>query len=87
VLLAGDFNDWNRELDRLITNELGFHNAFGAHEPQAARTWHARRPVFALDRIWVQPQAALASLAAHASPVARQASDHLPLTADIRLRA
>ena len=42
-------------------------------------------PVFALDRIWVHPHTALVTMAPHASAAARQASDHLPLTADIRI--
>ena len=43
------------------------------------RTWPSRRPLFALDRIWVHPPEALASVWAHTSPTARHASDHLPL--------
>jgi len=37
----------------------------------------------ALDRIWVQPHVGLASVAAHATPLARVASDHLPVRAAI----
>jgi len=81
LVLCGDINEWfavGRPL-RWLHARLG--------RTATVPTFPAAFPVFALDRIWVQPQAALASLAAHASPVARQASDHLPLTADIRLRA
>jgi endonuclease/exonuclease/phosphatase family metal-dependent hydrolase len=38
-----------------------------------------RAPLFALDRIWVHPQRALASMAPIAAHGARHASDHLPL--------
>jgi len=81
LVVCGDINEWfavGRPL-RWLHARLG--------RTATVPTFPAAFPVFALDRIWVQPQAALASLAAHASPVARQASDHLPLTADIRLRA
>lgn len=83
VLLAGDFNDWNRELDRLVTHELGFHNAFGAHEPQAARTWHARRPVFALDRIYTRHLEVARAARLDGDPWS-DLSDHLPLYAELR---
>lgn len=83
VLLAGDFNDWNRELDRLITSELGFHNAFGTHEPQAARTWHARRPVFALDRIYTRHLEVARAARLDGDPWS-DLSDHLPLYAELR---
>ena len=37
----------------------------------------------ALDRIWVQPRGGLTGLRAHASLLARVASDHLPVRATI----
>ena len=56
-----------------------------SEERASVATFPAAFPVFALDRIWVNPRGALTALAAHASPSARVASDHLPVTADIRL--
>jgi endonuclease/exonuclease/phosphatase family metal-dependent hydrolase len=79
VILCGDINEWfavGRPL-RWLHARLG--------QTAAVPTFPAAFPVFALDRIWVHPQAAVATLAAHASPTARQASDHVPLVADIRL--
>ena len=81
VILCGDVNEWfavGRPL-RWLHARLG--------RTASVATFPAAFPVFALDRIWVHPQAALTALAAHASPTARRASDHLPLTADIRLGA
>jgi endonuclease/exonuclease/phosphatase family metal-dependent hydrolase len=54
------------------------------HAP-TLRTFPARRPVLALDRIWVHPRAALASMWVHRSVHARVASDHLPICADLAL--
>ena len=79
VVVCGDINEWfavGRPL-RWLHARLG--------RTAAVATFPAAFPVFALDRIWVHPQTSLMALAAHASPAARQASDHLPLTADIRL--
>jgi endonuclease/exonuclease/phosphatase family metal-dependent hydrolase len=83
VLLAGDFNDWNRELDRVITDELGFENALRAQEPHVSRTWHARRPVFALDRIYTRNLAVGRAGRLEGEPWS-DLSDHLPLFAELR---
>jgi endonuclease/exonuclease/phosphatase family metal-dependent hydrolase len=79
VMLAGDLKEWflwGRPLRRL-------HRLFSATPHR--RSWPANRPMFALDRIWVNPRRALQSLEVHDSPLSRVASDHLPLVAHIRL--
>ena len=78
TLLMGDLNEWylwGRPLRWLHSH---FHEM-----PAAPRTFPSRRPVFALDRIWVSPAGSLRTLARHASPLARRTSDHLPLIAQI----
>lgn len=73
--LLGDLNEWllwGRPLRWL-------HRQFAPTPP--LRTFPSRLPLFALDRIWVQPHACLQRLAVHATPEARIASDHLPLKA------
>ncbi len=77
VVLAGDLNEWflwGRPLRRL-------HRLFP--DTPHRRCWPAWAPLFALDRIWVHPRHALRRLAAHRSALARVASDHLPLIADL----
>ena len=77
--LLGDVNEWllwGRPLRWL-------HNHFN-RQPHLA-TFPARWPVFALDRIWVSPQRCQTRLAVHKSVLARQASDHLPLTAQLTI--
>jgi endonuclease/exonuclease/phosphatase family metal-dependent hydrolase len=79
VILCGDINEWfsiGRPL-RWLHARLG--------RVQALATFPAGFPVFALDRIWVHPQQAVAGMRVHDSPSARLASDHLPLTADLNL--
>jgi endonuclease/exonuclease/phosphatase family metal-dependent hydrolase len=78
-ILAGDLNEWflwGRPLRAL-------HRVF-PETPHRA-TWPARLPLLSLDRIWVHPRRALQRLWVHRSPLARSASDHLPLVAEIRL--
>ncbi len=53
--------------------------------PSAVRTFPARWPLFALDRILVAPRDTLVRIQALRSSAARQASDHLPLYADLRI--
>jgi len=78
-VLMGDVNEWflwGRPLKKL-------HRYFT--RTPAVATFPSRRPVFALDRLWTHPGAMLKDLKAHVSPLARVASDHLPLVARIEI--
>nr|WP_155301149.1 endonuclease/exonuclease/phosphatase family protein [Cupriavidus necator] len=75
TILLGDVNEWF-----LWGRPLRWLHAYFEHTPHTA-TFPSRMPVFALDRIWVSPRAHLVSVASHRSPLARVASDHLPLLA------
>jgi endonuclease/exonuclease/phosphatase family metal-dependent hydrolase len=80
VILCGDINEWfavGRPL-RWLHGRMG-------RAPRLA-TFPAWFPLFALDRIWVSPRAALLRARAHASPLASLASDHLPCVAEIAPR-
>lgn len=77
VVLAGDFNEWwlwGRPLRQL-------HRLFP--DTPHRLTWPASLPLFALDRIWVSPGPVMQRLTTHRSILAKQASDHLPLVADL----
>jgi len=78
TILMGDLNEWY-----LWGRPLRWLHAHFQEKPSAPPTFPARRPVFALDRIWISPAGCLRRLHSHASPLARVASDHLPLTADV----
>jgi endonuclease/exonuclease/phosphatase family metal-dependent hydrolase len=78
VILLSDFNEWlptGRSL-RWIHTHLG--------KTALIRTFPSKFPLFALDRIWVSPPAALVELCCMRTPLSRIASDHLPLKAVIR---
>jgi endonuclease/exonuclease/phosphatase family metal-dependent hydrolase len=80
-VLLGDINEWflwGRPLTWL-------HRHF--RRTPAPATFPAMFPLLALDRIWVRPRAQLRSLTRHDTPLARAASDHLPLRAVITLGA
>ena len=78
-VLLGDLNEWflwGRPLRRL-------HRHFRSTPSKA--TFPARLPILALDRIWTHPRSLLRSLEVHRTPLARAASDHLPLVATLEL--
>lgn len=77
TVLMGDLNEWllwGRPL-----RWLRGHFAPTAH----LRTFPSRLPLFALDRIWVEPHGVLQRLRTHRGALARTASDHLPLIAEL----
>lgn len=73
VLLMGDLNEWRGRSGaiRAFDRRLG---------PSAAeRTFPSWMPVLALDRIYAEGPAVLHEVSVYRSPLARLASDHLPL--------
>lgn len=80
TLLLGDFNEW-RPSDRRLAP---LHRHLGL-PPLRPATFPATRPLAALDRVWCRPHSALLHVRAHASRLARAASDHLPLVAVVKL--
>lgn len=79
VVVLSDFNEWLpwRKPLRWMHARLG--------RSPAPNTFPSGFPFMALDRIWVAPRRNLLKLATHASPLARWASDHLPLRAEVEL--
>ena len=79
TILLGDLNEWflwGRPLRWL-------HRHF--EETPAPATFPSGLAVFALDRIWVKPRHLLRRLFVHARPLAREASDHLPVVAQLQM--
>ncbi|HDP26488.1 MAG TPA: endonuclease [Deltaproteobacteria bacterium] len=81
IILMGDFNEWF--LPRYAHRNL--HTIFGF--PPSPRTYPARFPLFAIDRIWVHPSKSLKTMNPWRTNQARAASDHLPVLAEISLSA
>jgi endonuclease/exonuclease/phosphatase family metal-dependent hydrolase len=78
TLLLGDINEWMPRASslRCLRQEFG--------REREVPTFPAPLPAMALDRLWVCPAGWLHELHAHATPLARVASDHLPLVAELR---
>lgn len=77
AVLMGDLNEWflwGRPLRHL-------HRYFD--ETPALATFPSSHPILSLDRFWAHPGTMLKKLEVHKTPLARIASDHLPLVATI----
>lgn len=85
TLLMGDFNEWRAPVTARCSLR-GLRPIFG-EAPRFPDSFPARLPVLALDRILGAPHGLVGPVTAHHSPLARVASDHLPLAATLRLAA
>jgi endonuclease/exonuclease/phosphatase family metal-dependent hydrolase len=77
VLMMGDLNEWRGRRGGIpaLDRELG--------RAPAPRTFPSWCPILPLDRIYAAGPAVLQEFAVHRSPLARLASDHLPLRASL----
>ena len=77
VLLMGDLNEWRGRSGaiRAFDRRLG--------PSPAARTFPSWMPVLALDRIYADGPAVLRDVSVYRTPLARLASDHLPLVGSL----
>lgn len=80
VMIAGDFNERS---DKVGLGRL----AKGYRILSGGPTWHARHPLFALDRIVTSREITPVAVTALRTGVTALASDHLPLMADLLLPA
>jgi len=84
LVLVGDFNAWSSRsaVPRWIRRQLA-DAAVLARSTRA--TFPAVFPLFRLDRAYVGPAVRVLSCEVHDSHLARLASDHLPLVAEVEL--
>jgi endonuclease/exonuclease/phosphatase family metal-dependent hydrolase len=86
-VLLGDFNDWfPGRASRYLRTQL--------HDPSRGILWGWRKrthpcllPIFKLDKIFIEPSVKVKQSYVHRSRLARLASDHLPLVAQIHMPA
>ncbi|MBB3385300.1 endonuclease/exonuclease/phosphatase family protein (plasmid) [Rhizobium sp. WW22] len=81
TVLLGDLNEW-RLGDRSSLNT--FQAAFGPLPP-AVPSFPSTLPLLALDRIMANRRGMISAVEVHDSPLARMASDHLPIKAVVSL--
>lgn len=83
LFVAGDFNDWRRQISRELVEGLSMREAFRVAHRHYARTFPSRFPVFHLDRIYFRG-CELESASCFRGKPWNTLSDHLPLLASFR---
>ncbi len=79
TIIMGDFNQWS---NRGAMSEFAFHHHRILQTP---KSFHATRPIAALDRIIISHDLHATDIGVHNSIIAQQASDHLPVWANIKM--
>jgi endonuclease/exonuclease/phosphatase family metal-dependent hydrolase len=86
LIVGGDFNDWQRRAGGVLEGELGVVDVHLAVHGHHARTFPAWRPLLALDRLYARGLE-VEDAGVLAGPDWRGTSDHLALSARLRLAA
>lgn len=85
-IVAGDFNDWRSLLVPVLTGSVGFNCVRDPLEPgRCLPTYPSFLPQGALDRIYLRGGLRFKAMHTSRLRVARMASDHLPLVAELEL--
>jgi endonuclease/exonuclease/phosphatase family metal-dependent hydrolase len=83
-ILAGDFNDWSEKLSAIVESETGARDIFHTLTGEHAVSYPSVFPFLKLDRIYIRGiEPISANVLTEKSW--RRLSDHLPITAQIRL--
>jgi endonuclease/exonuclease/phosphatase family metal-dependent hydrolase len=80
LIIAGDFNDWNGALHRELTRKYRFSEAYNNIYNRLAKTFPARLPLFAMDRIYFRNLRLIDAEVLSGAPWQRL-SDHRALSA------
>jgi len=82
TLLLGDLNEWRVRKRSSLLSLLPHFGPINAILP----SFPSRYPLFALDRILARPAHLISRIEVHKTPLAREASDHLPIKARLNLQ-
>jgi endonuclease/exonuclease/phosphatase family metal-dependent hydrolase len=84
VIVAGDFNDWRRRGHSILKHGANLDEVYASAHGRSAKTFPARFPLLALDRIYVRNVVAHQPALLPKKPWS-SLSDHAPLAARITL--
>ena len=84
VIVAGDFNDWQKKASDYLGRELGLYEVFERAEGRLAKSYPAQMPMLSLDRIYVRGLNVHA-VERHVGPAWSKLSDHVALAARLSL--
>lgn len=83
VIVAGDFNDWRKNADRILTS-AAMQEVFVSHYGKPAKSFPVQWPLLCLDRIYIRNARAYTPEVLHQKPWSRL-SDHAPLMVEVEL--
>jgi len=83
LIVAGDFNDWQKKASDYLAEQLQLYEVFERHEGRLARSYPAQMPIFTLDRIYVRGLEVDGVQRQTGAPWSRL-SDHVALAATLR---
>ncbi len=86
LVIAGDFNDWNKKSTSVFEDELGMKEAYKETHGSFARTFPAGFPMLSLDRIYVKNLDVVASHIFERAIHQNHFSDHLPIFCEVKLQ-
>ena len=82
LVVAGDFNDWQKKASDYLAAELGLYEVFERTEGRPARSYPAQMPLFTLDRIYVR-DLNVDGVQRHTGAPWSRLSDHVALAATL----
>jgi endonuclease/exonuclease/phosphatase family metal-dependent hydrolase len=86
LIIAGDFNDWNKKCTTVFENDLGMKEAYKMTHGKFAKTFPADFPMLTLDRIYVKNlNVTKSQILKHDH--SNHFSDHLPLFCEVEFNA
>lgn len=84
IIIAGDFNDWNRKSGDFLGQRLGAIEAFSKLSGKYAKTFPAKLPVLPLDRIYTKNLQVTGGTVLKGKTY-RMLSDHRPILCELEL--
>ena len=84
MIVAGDFNDWRMQVDKVMCEELGFSEVMTQQTGEPARSFPAAFPVLKVDRVYYRGLELLDAGLLRGG-IWNRLSDHAALTAHFRL--
>jgi endonuclease/exonuclease/phosphatase family metal-dependent hydrolase len=82
LIVAGDFNDWQKKASDYLAAELGLYEVFERAEGRLAKSYPAQMPIFTLDRIYVR-DLNVEEVKRHTGAPWSRLSDHVALAATL----
>jgi len=84
LLVAGDFNDWNKKSHDIFEKQLKMKEVFKQLHGDYPKTFPSKFPTFCLDRIYVKNIKVISSTVLGGKPW-NQLSDHLPILTEVEI--